>query len=57
MTNLASIKEALAKAMGALDGDNGGALRLVDKAIEACNELGDLLDASDAFRNVWSLRK
>ncbi|WP_305207558.1 DNA repair protein RecN [Duncaniella muris] len=49
MTNLASIKEALAKAMGALDGDNGGALRLVDKAIEACNELGDLLDASDAI--------
>lgn len=49
MTNLASIKEALAKATGALDGDNGGALRLVDKAIEACNELGDLLDASDAI--------
>lgn len=49
MTNLASIKEALAKAAGALDGDNGGALRLVDKAIEACNELGDLLDASDAI--------
>lgn len=49
MTNLASIKEALAKAMGALDGDNGGALRLVDKAIEACNELGDLFDASDAI--------
>lgn len=49
MTNLASIKEALAKAMGALDGDNGGALRLVDRAIEACNELGDLLDASDAI--------
>ena len=49
MTNLASIKEALAKASGALDGDNGGALRLVEKAIEACNDLGDLLDASDAI--------
>lgn len=49
MTNLASIKEALAKATGALDGDNGGALRLVEKAIEACNDLGDLLDASDAI--------
>ncbi|MDE5903964.1 DNA repair protein RecN [Duncaniella sp.] len=49
MTNLASIKEALAKASGALDGDSGGALRLVEKAIEACNDLGDLLDASDAI--------
>lgn len=49
MTNLASIKEALANASGALDGDSGGALRLVEKAIEACNDLGDLLDASDAI--------
>lgn len=48
LTNLASIKEALAKASGAIDGDDGGALRLVERAIEACGDLGDLLDGSDA---------
>ncbi|MDE6174801.1 MAG: AAA family ATPase, partial [Duncaniella sp.] len=49
LTNLASIKEALSRATGALDGEGGGALHLLEKAMEACDDLDDLLDSSDSI--------
>ncbi len=47
LNNLSTIKAALAKAVGALDGDEGGALGMVDCAAEACEEIEEVLEASD----------
>ena len=47
LNNLGAIKAALSKAIGSLDGEEGGALSMVDNAAEACEDLDEVLDASD----------
>lgn len=47
LNNLSTIKAALSKAVGALDGDGGGALGMVGIASEACEEIEEALEASD----------
>lgn len=47
LNNLSAIKSALSKATSALDGDEGGALRMVEVAAEACEDIEDVLEASD----------
>ena len=47
LNNLGAIKSALSKAISTLDSDEGGALRMVELASEACEDLDEVLDASD----------
>ncbi len=47
MANLAVIKSAIAIASGAINDDNRGAVAMVGKAIEACDDLEDVLDEDD----------
>ncbi len=47
LNNLGAIKSALSKAISTLDSDDGGALRMVELASEACEDLDEVLDASD----------
>ena len=47
LNNLGAIKAALSKAICSLDGEEGGALSMVDNAAEACEDLDEVLDASD----------
>lgn len=47
LNNLSTIKEALARATGALDSDEGGALQMVDTAIQACENIDEALDPAD----------
>lgn len=47
LNNLGAIKSSLSKAISTLDSDEGGALRMVELASEACEDLDEVLDASD----------
>lgn len=47
LTNLSSIKSALSRAIGALDGDESGALCMIEQASDACEEIDEILEASD----------
>lgn len=47
LNNLSTIKEALARATGALDSDEGGALQMVETAIQACENIDEALDPAD----------
>ena len=47
LNNHGAIKSALSKAISTLDSDEGGALRMVELASEACEDLDEVLDASD----------
>lgn len=47
LNNLSAIKSALAKAAEALDGDEGGALRMIDTAAEACEDIEEVFDPAD----------
>lgn len=47
LNNLSSIKTALAKASGALDGDEGGALAMLEAAAEACEDIEEVFDPAD----------
>lgn len=47
LNNLGAIKSALSRAISTLDSDEGGALRMVELASEACEDLDEVLDASD----------
>lgn len=47
LNNLGVIKTALSKAISSLDGDEGGALSMVERAAEACDDIEEVLDASD----------
>ncbi|MCM1354859.1 MAG: DNA repair protein RecN [Staphylococcus sp.] len=47
LNNLSAIKSALARAAAALDGDEGGALRMIDSAAEACEDIEEVFDPAD----------
>lgn len=47
LNNLGVIKTALSKAISSLDGDESGALSMVERAAEACDDIEEVLDASD----------
>ena len=47
LNNLGAIKSALSRAISTLDSDEGGALRMVELASEACEDLDEVLDVSD----------
>ncbi|MDE6116243.1 MAG: DNA repair protein RecN [Duncaniella sp.] len=47
MSNIAVIKDALNRAAGALSQDSENAVSLVETAIDACEDLGDVLNATD----------
>lgn len=47
MSNIAVIKDALNRAAGALSQDSENAVSLVETAIDACDDLGDVLNATD----------
>lgn len=47
LTNLSAIKSALSTAVSSLDGDDGGALRMVEAAAEACEDIEEVLDPTD----------
>lgn len=57
LTNLSAIKGALSTAISSLDGDDGGALRMVETAAEACEEIDEVLDpAEDISGRLDSIR-
>lgn len=47
LNNLSAIKAALSRASGALDNDETGALRMVETAAEACEDIEEVFDSAD----------
>lgn len=47
LNNLSVIKGALARATGALDSEDAGALQMVDTAMQACEDIEEVLDPAD----------
>lgn len=47
LTNLSAIKGALSTAVSSLDSDEGGALRMVEAAAEACEDIEEVLDPTE----------